>query len=249
MYHHPSSSLTGKSERTILGWLALGSSGTCAWRAAGKVWKPVSSRVIMARLKWTCQWRQRSVELLWLLFVSMLQLPRLLLMLGPSFWNSCRICWMMFLKVTPLWCWETLMPGWVCLILLIVCGMGLLVDMELQRGTFVGEEFLQFCESNQLTVMNTCFQKKPILGTWVHVASKHCHMTNFVVMRTNQRKFCLDVQVMRGANCWTDHYMVRATLRMLPPLPTSVKKHPLPFAMHKFARPELLCAVFKAEIV
>ena len=33
--------------------------------------------------------------------------------------------------------------------------------------------------------------------------------------------------------------MVRARLRVLPPLPANVKKHPLPFAIHKFARPEL----------
>jgi len=30
---------------------------TAAWRAAGKVWRPVSSRVIMATLKWTNQWQ------------------------------------------------------------------------------------------------------------------------------------------------------------------------------------------------
>ena len=72
---------------------------------------------------------------------------------------------------------------------------------------FAGEEFLQFCESNQLTVMNTCFEKKPVHHcAWVHPATKCCHMIDFIVMRTSQRRCCLDVQVMRGANCWTDHY-------------------------------------------
>ena len=61
-----------------------------------------------------------------------------------------------------------------------------------------GEESLQFCESNQLMVMNTCFQKKPVhLASWMYPATKRCHMINFVVMRTCQR----DVQVIRGAKC------------------------------------------------
>jgi len=33
---------------------------TATWRAAREVWRSVSSRVIMTRLKWTNQWRQRS---------------------------------------------------------------------------------------------------------------------------------------------------------------------------------------------
>ena len=103
-----------------------------------------------------------------------------------------------------------------------------------------GEELLQFCELSQLTVLNTCFQKKSIhLGTWVHPATKLCHMIDFVMMRTTQRKCCLNVQVMHGANCWTDHYMVRARLRVMFSLPANVKKHPLPFAVHRLARPEL----------
>ena len=73
----------------------------------------------------------------------------------------------------------------------------------------------------------------------VHPATKLCHMIDFVVMRKSQRKCCLDVQAMRGADCWTDHYMVRAKLRMTFFLPANVKKHPLPFAVHRLARLEL----------
>ena len=37
----------------------------------------------------------------------------------------------------------------------------------------VGEEFLEFCATNQLTIMNTWFAKKQIhLGTWLHPAPK-----------------------------------------------------------------------------
>ena len=41
--------------------LVMDKRATAAWRVAGEVWKPVSSRVIMARLKWTRQWWRRSV--------------------------------------------------------------------------------------------------------------------------------------------------------------------------------------------
>ena len=55
---------------------------------------------------------------------------------------------------------------------------------------FAGKEFLQFCrELNQLTVMNTCVEKKPIhRGTWVYPATKCCHMIDIIVMRTSQRR-------------------------------------------------------------
>ena len=83
------------------------------------------------------------------------------------------------------------------------------------------------------------FLKK--VRTLVHPVTKLCHMIDFVVMRTSQRKYCLDVQVMRGVNCWTDHYniMVRVKLRMMFSLPANAKKHPLPFSMHRLARPDL----------
>ena len=39
------------------------------------------------------------------------------------------------------------------------------------------------------------------------------------------------MKVMKGANCWTDHDMVRARLRMMFSLPANVKKRSLPFAV------------------
>lgn len=65
-----------------------------------------------------------------------------------------------------------------------------------------GEDFLQFCTINNFTIMNTWFCKKPIhLATWKHPATRQMHMIDYVVMRAEQRAFCLDVQVMRGATC------------------------------------------------
>ena len=41
------------------------------------------------------------------------------------------------------------------------------------------------------------------------------------------------MKVMRGANCLTDHYMVRARRRMMFSLPANVKKQSHPIAVHK----------------
>ena len=78
-----------------------------------------------------------------------------------------------------------------------------------------GEDLLSFCDLNQLSLMNTWFQKRAnLFGTWTHPATKQCSMIDFVMLRSAQRRHCLDVQVMRGATCWTDHKLVRAKLRL-----------------------------------
>jgi len=88
--------------------------------------------------------------------------------------------------------------------------------------------------------VNNCFQKKPIYyGAWMHPATKLYHMIDFVVMRSSQRMHCLDVQVMREVNYWTDHCMVRAKLRLLFSHGGGIQKHPLPFAVHKFSSQEI----------
>ena len=61
-----------------------------------------------------------------------------------------------------------------------------------------GEDLLNFCDLNQMSIMNAWFQKRShYFGTW-----------------TSQRRFCLDVQVMRGATCWIDQKLVRVKLRL-----------------------------------
>ena len=72
-------------------------------------------------------------------------------------------------------------------------------------------DLLSFCAMNNLALMNI-FQKNDIYKQmWQHPGIKAWHCIDFIVMRQHQRKKCLDVQVMRGAECWTDHQMVRAT--------------------------------------
>ena len=60
-------------------------------------------------------------------------------------------------------------------------------------------------------------------------------MIDLVVMRKSQRACCKDVQVMRGANCWTDHKLVRAKLSFGLPSVHKGEKKLLPFSVHRFS--------------
>ncbi|XP_065197607.1 uncharacterized protein LOC135829129 [Sycon ciliatum] len=76
-----------------------------------------------------------------------------------------------------------------------------------------GEELLSFSAANQLSVMNTWYKKRRSKrGTWTHPATRQVHLIDYVIMRTAHCCYCRDVGVVRGALCWTDHYMVRAKL-------------------------------------
>ena len=57
------------------------------------------------------------------------------------------------------------------------------------------------------------FKKCIRYGTWTHPATKVSHMIDLVIMQINQQMYCKGVSVMRGANCWTHHQLVRAKLR------------------------------------
>ena len=51
-----------------------------------------------------------------------------------------------------------------------------------------GARFLEFCAVNDLTIMNTWFEKPQVhLATWKHPATKQAHMIDFVLMRKGQR--------------------------------------------------------------
>ena len=103
-----------------------------------------------------------------------------------------------------------------------------------------GERFLEFCALNQFSIMNTWFEKKQHhLATWKHPATKPSHMIDFVVMRAAQRFFCTDVQVMRGANCWSDHAMVRTKVRIHFPRLKKAPANTLPLAVHALQREEI----------
>ena len=55
-------------------------------------------------------------------------------------------------------------------------------------------------------------------------------------MRAAQRVYCRDVQVMRGASCWTDHRLVRAKLNIVVSKHKRKEKSPQPFAVRMLAK-------------
>ena len=48
--------------------------------------------------------------------------------------------------------------------------------------------------------------------TWQHPGSKKWHCIDYILMRITQRKFCHNVSVIRRADCWTDHKLLRAKI-------------------------------------
>ena len=72
---------------------------------------------------------------------------------------------------------------------------------------------LQLCNEHNLVITNT-FSNQKKKATWIHPQSKNGHMLDHIICRrADLRSFC-KVRVMRGANCDTDHYMLRAKLRI-----------------------------------
>ena len=72
---------------------------------------------------------------------------------------------------------------------------------------------LSLCAEHQLVITGTIFQMKIRLKTtWQHPSPKHWHLLDYVIVRQKDRKDVLTTRAMRGAECWTDHLMVRSKL-------------------------------------
>ena len=76
-----------------------------------------------------------------------------------------------------------------------------------------GRELLAFLTINEATVCSTWFQKKDIhKRTWQHPRYKRWHCIDFVIIRQSHHRKCLDAAVMHGAECNTDHNMLKIKL-------------------------------------
>ena len=84
-----------------------------------------------------------------------------------------------------------------------------------------GMRLLTLCSEHNLTVTNTIFQQKAKYKTsWMHPRSKHWHLIDYIIVRRSDIKDVLITRAMRGAECWTDHRLIVATVHMQvrPPL-------------------------------
>lgn len=74
---------------------------------------------------------------------------------------------------------------------------------------------LQLCTEFGLVLGNTLFQQQDKYKvTWMHPRSKHWHLIDYIIVRKRDRQDLRLVRVCRSAECWTDHNLVRAKLRL-----------------------------------
>ena len=76
-----------------------------------------------------------------------------------------------------------------------------------------GKLLLTLCAQHNLCVTNTYFQlKEKYKTTWMHPRSKHWHQIDFAICRRHDLKDFKITRVMRGAECSTDHRLIRCKL-------------------------------------
>jgi len=83
-----------------------------------------------------------------------------------------------------------------------------------------GLRLLEVCSEFSLCITNTMFQLQNKFKTsWMHPRSKHWHLTDFVVVRGSDLRDVKITRAMRGADCWTDHRLIRSqfSMRVRPP--------------------------------
>jgi len=76
-----------------------------------------------------------------------------------------------------------------------------------------GQLLLSLCTEYDLTITNTLFQLPDIhKATWMHPRSKHWHLIDYIITRQRDVRDVQLTRAMRGADCWTDHLLLRCRL-------------------------------------
>ena len=74
---------------------------------------------------------------------------------------------------------------------------------------------LHLCNEFNLVIGNSLFQQSDHKKvTWMHHRSKQWHLLDYIIVRKRDRQDLRLVSVCRSAECWTDHRLVRAKLRL-----------------------------------
>ena len=94
---------------------------------------------------------------------------------------------------------------------------------------------LSFCVENDLMVTNTLFrQANKYKTTWMHPRFKQWHLLDYKICYRQDTHDVRITRAMWGAECWTDHILVR----------TVVLLH-IPLRLHK--RPKFIQSSFNTE--
>ena len=79
-----------------------------------------------------------------------------------------------------------------------------------------GLRLLSFCAENQLFITNTGFQLPTKWKvTWMHPRSRRWYLLDYVIVRKRDLQDVMITRVMRSAECWTDHRLVRSTMKLM----------------------------------
>lgn len=80
-----------------------------------------------------------------------------------------------------------------------------------------GQRLLNFCTIQGLCIPITWFQQKnKRKTTWKHPRSDSWHMIDYIIIKTNKRQNVLRSRVFRGAECGTDHRLMKAVVKVTP---------------------------------
>ena len=78
-----------------------------------------------------------------------------------------------------------------------------------------GLMLLSFCAESHLTITNTLFRQADKYKTsWMHPRSKQWHLIDFAICRQRDIRDIRITRAMRGAECWTDHRLIRSILSL-----------------------------------
>ena len=78
-----------------------------------------------------------------------------------------------------------------------------------------GVRLLALCAQHGLAITNTMFQLKARHRvSWKHPRSTHWHLLDYVITRQADRSDILITKAMRGAECSTDHLLIRSKARL-----------------------------------
>ena len=74
---------------------------------------------------------------------------------------------------------------------------------------------LSKCAEHELCITNTVFrQADKLKTTWMHPRSKQWHLIDYIIVRQRDLRDVCITRAMRGADCWTDHRLIRAVLKL-----------------------------------
>ena len=80
---------------------------------------------------------------------------------------------------------------------------------------FFQDSQTELCATHQLTITNTRFQLPDKLQmTWMHPRSHRWHHLDHIITRSRDVQDIQLTRVLRSAECWTDHRLLRSTVKV-----------------------------------